>query len=1072
MPVFVDSHCHLCDRQFDKDYDDAVTRARGAGVVGLINVAYDLTSAKKALGQARSTPGVFATAGVHPHDAKAFTPEVAESLRGLLEKPEVVAVGEMGLDFFRNLSPREQQTAAFAAQLELAAETGLPAIVHDRDAHKAVLDLLTEYAARGVRGVVHCFTGDWPVATHILDLGFLLGLTGVLTYRSTTELSEVAKRVPLDRLLIETDCPYLTPQKHRKQWKRNEPSLLPAVAEFIAEVRGDPVERIAEQTMQNACDLFGISLPEVASVAATRDDSTPPRRAQARAPSLPKAKGPCVDERTWKLLEVDRVVAALSERAATEVGRERCLRLEPNPELATVRERLAETSEARALLEAGRRVPFGGIRDLRTVLRDAGIGSVLAPTDLLSVAVTLGGLRGLHHALTAPEDDAGLRLRRLAAHIVVLPALEKEIDRCLDPDGRVRDDASPKLSAVRRRIASVDRECHRKIEGLMGTSSVAKMLQEPLVTIRDDRLCVPVRAEFRSQFDGMIHDRSASGATFFIEPAAIVELNNQLRQLQLEERDEIHRILTELTGRVAERREEIGTSLRAASVLDFIFAKARLSLDWHCSLPQLSAQPRCDLVQARHPLLGEGAVPIDVALGDDFTVLLITGPNTGGKTVALKTVGLLTVMVACGLHLPAHANSTVHLFTRLFADIGDEQSLQQSLSTFSAHLKNIVRFVRHADGDTLVLLDEVGVGTDPDEGAALARAILRRLKHNGARVLATTHYSDLKNFAFAERGVENACVEFNPETLKPTYRLLTGIAGSSNALVISQRLGLPRDVVREALESMAEQKEATAELIRKMEARQRELDHAATAAERQHAEAERLRVERERQLEEAQRHSEDTREEAVAAASELLTHTRAEAEQILRQLRQQSREGKPTQQAMDRLKVIEQELAEEEEREPVLDLRQFQPGRRVRIPRLRKAGVLLTAPNDNGKVSVRTDTVTVETLAGELQLLPDEEKREEPTYLTSLRLTKSRVSMELNLIGRTVEEAIPELDKYLDDAAVGGLPYVRLIHGKGTGALRKGVHAFLRDHGMVERFELADLKQGGDGATVAYLARV
>lgn len=1063
MSGLIDSHCHLCDRRFRADYDAVVDRARAAGVVGFVNVAYDVESAKAALRQAQRTPGMVATAGVHPHNASEWSPELRDTLRAFLVKPEVVAVGEMGLDFFRNLSSRDRQKTAFEAQLELARETGLPAIVHDREAHAETVTMLHRAAQRGVHGVVHCFTGDWKVAAEVLDCGFFLGLTGLVTSRATPELTDVARRVPLDRLLLETDCPYLTPAELRGQTRRNEPAFLPVVARFVAQVRGEPVEVIVERTAENARKLFGLPTPNGSGHAS----QSGPRAALTGA-----RKKVRIDTRTRNLLEFDKVVAALAERAATDLGRERCLKLRLSVDSDVVRRRLAETTEARLLLDAGRPVPFGGLRDIRPALHRARIGSVLSPADLLAVGATLGGLHNLREALLESGEAQCPRLGEMAARITPLSNLEKEINRCIDPEGVVRDEASVVLQTLRRRLVSLDREAHRRVDSLISDPQVQKILQEPLATIRNDRLCVPVRAECRSQLPGLVHDQSASGATLFVEPVQLVELGNRHRQTRLEEREEIHRILTRLTRRVAEQRDSIQESLQVASILDFIVAKGKLSADWRCTAPRLVDEPVCDFLEARHPLLGGNAVPVDVRVGESYSVLVVTGPNTGGKTVTLKTVGLLCLMAAAGLHLPAGPRSRVHLFSQVFADIGDEQSLEQSLSTFSARLRNIVQFVRHADDDTLVLLDEIGVGTDPDEGAALAKAILRRLRRRGSRVVATTHYSELKNFAFAEAGMENACVEFDPQSLRPTYRVLTGVAGSSNAFVIARRLGLPKDLVREAEESQARQKEAAASLLRRMEQRRRELDREATAAQHQRQEAERLREEQEQRLKAVEEESEATRQAAMAAAGELLARTRTEAEAILRRLRRQTREGKPTQQAMDRLRELERETTPEQEPQPPQEVAQFQPGRRVRIPRLRQTGVVLTQPTQRGKVSVRTETATVELATTELELLPEDQEHEEPAYVTTLRLARRHVPAELNLMGLTVEEACFELDKYLDDAALAGLPFVRLIHGKGTGALRRGVHEFLRDHAAVDRFELADLAQGGDGATVAYLKRV
>ncbi|MCS6863135.1 MAG: endonuclease MutS2, partial [Abditibacteriales bacterium] len=535
-------------------------------------------------------------------------------------------------------------------------------------------------------------------------------------------------------------------------------------------------------------------------------------------------------------------------------------------------------------------------------------GGVLETQELTEVAGVLYGSRQLKDALLRTPPGAYPRLLRWAAHIVTLRTVEEAIHAAIDERGEIRDNASEKLAKIRRAMRSTTDAIHARLRSLLADSEVQHYLQEPLVTLRDDRYCLPVKAEHRARLGGIVHDRSASGATFFVEPAAIVDLNNELRQLKLDERDEIFHIRKRLSDLIGEHVTDLLTSLDAIGRLDFIFAKAKLSRAMDAVAPQLNAEGQVDLKQARHPLLTGDVVPIDVQLGMDFNTLLITGPNTGGKTVTLKTVGLLTLMAQCGLHVPAQEGSQLAVFKQVFADIGDEQSIEQSLSTFSSHMKQIVKILRRADAHTLVLLDEIGAGTDPDEGAALAKAILTALHQRGAKTICTTHYGELKLFAYHHEGMRNASVEFDAKTLRPTYRLRIGLPGSSHAFAIAARLGMPWKLVRQARGFLRRDRAQAEAIIQRMEASQRTLEHEATRAEREREQAEQLREKFEQQVEKLRADRERTLEEAREQATQLLRHVREEADAILRQLRAATRESKETEQARQRLRELRREV--------------------------------------------------------------------------------------------------------------------------------------------------------------------
>ncbi|HIE50931.1 MAG TPA: endonuclease MutS2 [Armatimonadetes bacterium] len=792
-------------------------------------------------------------------------------------------------------------------------------------------------------------------------------------------------------------------------------------------------------------------------------------------------------ERALRVLEFDKIRHLLAEQAASSLGRERALRLRPQTDRKRIALWLRQTTEARRLLETEGNFPLGGLHDVLSSVQRATLGALLAPSELLALAETVRCTHQLQEFLAAHREKAPL-LAELGDRLTPCPKLEAEIERCLSEEGKVLDRASPQLANLRRRLRDLEGQVTEKLQQIITSPQYAPVLQEPLITIRAGRYCVPIRSEHRNRFPGLVHDTSASGATVFMEPQAVVELNNRRRELQAAEEHEIERILRELSARVAEQAEALRHNQQFLSLLDLIGAKARLSLLLEAVEPELNTEGYLDLRQARHPLLMVAAqpvnasalqhrntfpvVPIDVYLGREFTTLLLTGPNTGGKTVTLKTIGLLTLMAQSGLHVPAAPGTQIAVFRQVFADIGDEQSIEQSLSTFSSHLTEIVHILRRARKNSLVLLDEIGAGTDPEEGAALARAILRHLHRRGVRTVATTHYSALKTFAYAETGIENASVEFDDQTLRPTYRVLIGLPGRSQAFNIARRLGLPKEVLAEAQRWLSEEQVRVEDLIRRMEQTQRRLEHELTVAEReaQAAAAQREQVEAERRrLQELER---ELREQARREAEQLLSQAEAQAKAILAELRRQQREGKATERARQRLKQLREEIRPPEEPSPPLPPVDLQPGDLVRVRSVNQQGTVLAEPTPGGEVELQIGGMRLIVPVREVERVEEFVRPETRTNVDLLRIEKVfRVPPELHLRGCTVEEALERLDKYLDDAFVVGLERVRIVHGKGTGALRKAVHEYLRQHPQVASFTAAAPHEGGTGATVVELVK-
>jgi len=788
-----------------------------------------------------------------------------------------------------------------------------------------------------------------------------------------------------------------------------------------------------------------------------------------------------VTPRSLRVLEFSAISDRLAARCASTLGREAALALRPSPVLAEVARAQQETSEARGLAETGSGLPVQGIREIRDAVHRAAIGGGLDIRELLDIRDTVAVARSVKGFVLARRAEVPM-LAEVAESVVVFPDLEEAIGRAIGPDGEILDGASPELGKIRRERRTAESRLRDRLEGVLRTPAIVRMLRESLITIRGDRYTVPVRAEFRNQFPGVAHDQSSSGVTVFMEPLVVVPLGNAVRELAIKEREEVARILAALSGAVGGAAEDLAVTLEGLAALDLAAAKACLSLEMAGSAPRLNAEGRLDLHTARHPLLAGQVVPVDVQLGGRFRTLIITGPNTGGKTVTLKTVGLLTLMAQAGLHIPTSPDSEVAVFPHVYADIGDEQSIEQNLSTFSSHLTAIVEILRDLDRDppgtarALILLDEVGAGTDPTEGVALARALIEALHAVGVCTAVTTHYNELKAMPYTHPGMENASVEFDEITLRPTYRLLIGTPGHSNALAIAERLGLDPGIVARARSTLSQQDADLTQVLRSVEAEREALARERDAAARARRELEL----RQAQVEEDARRLDAQRrvlfEQAQAEVRSAVRRGREELQGLLASIK-----ASPSPQAAAQARAHLQELSRTADRygahaqspaagAPPEDLR---VGETVLVVSLGQPAVVEVAPDHRGEVEVRAGSLKVRVPIADLRRLSAPEAPDPVrTPLASPGLEKAlQVPSSVDLRGMAADDAILELDKYLDDAGLAGLERVTVIHGKGTGALRHAVREHLSHHPEVAAFRLGGDGEGGTGATIVELAR-
>ena len=787
-----------------------------------------------------------------------------------------------------------------------------------------------------------------------------------------------------------------------------------------------------------------------------------------------------MNEKALRILEYNKITEKLTDCATSPMGRELCRKLLPSTDLGEICQGQMETSDALSRIYAKGSLSFSGLRNIRDSLLRLKVGSSLSITELMHIASLLEtALRAKSYGRRETDDMSTDSLDGFFNAIEPLSPVCREIRRCILSEEEIADDASAGLKHVRRSIKLTNERIHSQLNAMVNSSSVSSMLQDNLITMRGGRYCLPVKAEYRSQIQGMIHDQSSSGSTLFIEPMAVVKLNNDLRELAAKEKEEIEKILADLSNQCAEYQEELSTNMTVMSHLDFVFAKANLSRSYNGSEPLFDENGYINIKKGRHPLLDKKkVVPIDISIGKDYRLLIVTGPNTGGKTVSLKTVGLLTLMGQAGLHIPAFDHSELSVYEDVFADIGDEQSIEQSLSTFSSHMTNIVSIIEKSSYRSLVLLDELCAGTDPTEGAALAMAILKNFLRRNVTTMATTHYSELKVFALSTEGACNASCEFNVETLSPTYRLLIGIPGKSNAFAISSKLGLPASMIEEAKKFIDANDQSFEDLIADLETSRSTIEKERLEIEQYKGEVAQLKQKLEAKQDNLSKQKERILREANEQARKILQDAKDYADQTIRDMNKLAAGKADNLKEMERKRsAVRDKLSKADERLTLKKDRakknrpeDFHPGDSVRVLSMNLKGTITGKPDSKGQVAVQMGILKSMVHLTDLELL-DEEVIKAPTLKKTgagkIKMSKSAsISTSLNIIGKTVDEAMPELDKYLDDAYLAHLNQVTIIHGRGTGKLRTAVHNKLKKCRYVKSYRLGTFGEGETGVTI------
>lgn len=777
-------------------------------------------------------------------------------------------------------------------------------------------------------------------------------------------------------------------------------------------------------------------------------------------------------------LEYDKIIDRLVSFAASDKAKERLKKLVPMTDIHDINAALSETSDALSRVYAKGAVSFGGVHDVGASVKRLEIGSSLNTVELLHISSLLTAAARVKNYYEDTTDSLTGYFHALEP----LTPLNTEIKRCILSEDEISDDASANLRSIRRQKVLAAERIHTELNKMLNSSSVRNCLQDFVITSRSGRYCLPVKSEYKSQVPGMVHDQSATGSTLFIEPAAVVKLNNDIRELELKEQAEIEAILAELSAKASEFTDELLTDFQVLTTLDFIFAKAQMSKQYKCSCPVMNTNNYINIKKGRHPLIDpHKVVPIDIYLGKDFNLLIITGPNTGGKTVSLKTVGLLTLMAQSGLHIPALDHSELAVFDNVFADIGDEQSIEQSLSTFSSHMTNTVSILKEADAHSLILFDEIGAGTDPTEGAALAISILNDLHKRGITTMATTHYSEIKVYALTTDGVENACCEFDVESLRPTYRLLIGIPGKSNAFAISKKLGLPDYIIKDASARMDADDVQFEDLLS-------DLEHSRITIEKERAEINAYKQEIQQLKDELKTKSDrldERRDKILRKANEeaaaILKDAKEYADQTIKTM---NKHGMTVKELEKQRSAIRDKMNKRQEKLSVQaakpkahkahDISEFKVGTHVRVLSMNLIGTVTAPPSPKGEITVQMGSLSTKTKINNLEILvgykdPEEAKKAPKGAGGSGKIKMSKaasISHEINLLGLTVDEAVAKLDKYLDDAYISRIPQVRIVHGKGTGALRNGVTAYLRGVPYIKSFRLGEIGEGDTGVTI------
>ena len=786
-----------------------------------------------------------------------------------------------------------------------------------------------------------------------------------------------------------------------------------------------------------------------------------------------------MNSKVLRVLEYNKIIERLTDKATSEQGRKLTAALEPMTDLEAIEKAQTETADALGYLFRKGSTSFGGNKDLGMCIRSLEIGSTLSIAELLWIAAFLENVNRIKsYGRKEREDTPADSLDEYFESLEPLTPLSNEIRRCILSEEEIADDASPALKKIRRSMAIANDRIHSQLASMI-SGSCRTYLQDAVVTMRNNRYCIPVKSEYKGQVQGMVHDQSSTGSTFFIEPAAVVNLNNELRELEIKEQEEIAVILADLSAQAGAYTELLTGNQKAMTALDFIFAKAALALEQNATMPVFNTEHQIRIRQGRHPLLDKKkVVPIDIQLGIDFDLLVITGPNTGGKTVSLKTVGLLTLMGQAGLHIPALDRSELSIFEEVYADIGDEQSIEQSLSTFSSHMTNIVSILQQAEGNSLCLFDELGAGTDPTEGAALAISVLDHLHGRGIRTMATTHYSELKVYALSTPFVENASCEFSVETLRPTYRLLIGIPGKSNAFAISSKLGLPDHIIEDAKRHITEDKESFEDLLANLENSRVTIEKERLEIAGYKEEVKALKQKLEAKQEKIDQAKEKILRQANEEAREILRNAKELADETIRVF-QKAEAGisikdleKSRQKVRDKISEKNEKLTLKNDKptHKVLKPTQIRPGDSVKVVSMGLKGTVSSLPDKNGNLFVQCGIIRSKVSLNDLVLIEEETINTGKMQRSSsgkLKMSKSySISTEINLLGRTVDEALSELDKYLDDAYLAHLPSVRVVHGKGTGALRNAVHNYLRKNRVVKSYRLGEYGEGDAGVTI------
>lgn len=789
-----------------------------------------------------------------------------------------------------------------------------------------------------------------------------------------------------------------------------------------------------------------------------------------------------MNERSLRVLEYGKIIQILSDKCTSSLGKEKVEELSPISDIEKVIEWQRETSEAEGILIQRGNVPLGGIHDVLPYIKRTEIGSYLDPAQLLQLKDTLAITRRLKSFLKEDKEENDYPIiQGLIQSLTTLREIETKINNCIISATEISDNASGELKQIRRQMASKNSAVRNKLNSMINSATSQKYLQDPIITVRNDRYVVPVKQEHKGNVAGLVHDQSSSGATLFIEPMAVVELNNELKGLKIKEHAEIERILLEIASMIAEKAEEIRANQTILKNLDFIFAKGKLSVEMKAIEPELNSQGKIMLKNGRHPLLSpDEVVPNSIWLGDDFHILVITGPNTGGKTVTLKTLGLLTLMAQSGLHVPADYGSRLAIFDEVFADIGDEQSIEQSLSTFSSHMTNIVNIMDNATSKSLVLFDELGAGTDPTEGAALAMAILNHLKEIGTLAVATTHYSELKQYALTNPDVENASVEFDVNTLSPTYKLLIGVPGKSNAFEISRKLGLSDFIIDRSKELLSKEDIHFEELLQEIERNRTRAEKEKVESTRLKMEAEKLRDKYYENKEQFELQKNKVMKEAKKESYKIIKQAKIEAEEIienLKSLRVELEEKEMNRKIEEARKSISgkmNKLSDAASEKLVLKTnkkppKNLKPGEAVRVLSLNQIGYVVSPENENGEVQIQVGIMKVNMNVSNLERT---EEGKDPKKTGTGKIVKSKAESaksEIDLRGKDLEEARYEADKYLDDAYIAGLSCVTIIHGVGTGVLSKGIRQMLKKHKHAKSFRQGAYGEGGAGVTIVEL---